>query len=110
MYMGYQSLTTFLAWGFAFLSSGYLLTRFCPDPKTLPPEVYAQWQAATSTAAGASATPLPEAYAHAHYLWYVYAAVGVVAFAALLVFKFITDRIDRRREQAAQEAEVKASA
>ncbi len=110
MYMGYQSLTTFLAWGFAFLSSGYLLTRFCPDPNTLPPEVYAQWQAATSIGAGASATPLPEAYAHAHYLWYVYAAVGVVAFAALLIFKFITDRIDRRREQAAQEAEVKASA
>jgi dipeptide/tripeptide permease len=102
MYMGYQSLATFIAWAFGFSSSGYLLTRFCPDPKTLPPEAYEQWQVATSAAASGTAATLPEVYAHAHYLWYAYAAVGFLAFIALLVFKFTTDTIDRRRERAAE--------
>ena len=39
---------------------------------------------------------LPAAYDRAHYLWYVFAAIGVTAFVALLVFKFITDSADRR--------------
>jgi dipeptide/tripeptide permease len=107
MYMGYQSLTTFIAWAFAFSSSGYLLARFCPDPNTLAPTAYEQWQAATS--AGAT-TALPDAYAHAHYLWYVYAAVGALAFIALLIFKVATDLIDRRREGAAKHAAAAAPA
>jgi dipeptide/tripeptide permease len=106
MYMGYQSLTTFIAWAFAFSSSGYLLTRFCPDPNTLAPAAYEQWQAATSPG---SAAALPDAYAHAHYLWYAYAAVGVLAFIALLIFKTTTDAIDRRREHAAQRPAAAAS-
>ncbi len=94
MYMGYQSLTTFIAWAFGFTSSGYLLRAFCPNPTDLPPAVYEQWRAATAIP---SAAPLPTEYAHAHYLWYAYALVGAVAFVALLVFKVITDSIDRRR-------------
>jgi dipeptide/tripeptide permease len=88
MYMGYQSLAGFVGQSLAFYTSGPLLTRFCPDPETLT--------------APASAAALPEVYAHAHYLWYAYAAVGFLAFIALLVFKFTTDAIDRRRELAAQ--------
>ena len=41
--------------------------------------------------------PLPPAYRRAHYLWFVFAAVGMLAFAALLLFKFVTARIDQRR-------------
>ena len=92
LYMGYQSLTTFFAWLFGFVLAGYLLKGFCPDPQTLPPAAYEQWQAAL-----AGQGPLPEAYVHAHYLWYTFAAVGFVAFAALLVFKYVTQSIDRRR-------------
>jgi dipeptide/tripeptide permease len=94
LYMGYQSLSTFFAWLFGWISSGYLLTWYCPDPKTLPAAVYAQWQAATVAQPTAV---LPEQYAHAHYLWYVYAGVGAIAFGALLVFKLVTDAVDRRR-------------
>jgi hypothetical protein len=36
------------------------------------------------------------AYDHAHYIWYVYAAIGVAAFFALIVFRYVTDRIDRK--------------
>lgn len=79
LYMGYQYLSVFFAWLFGFIASGYLLNAFCPDPKTVPPE-----QMAT-------------AYAHAHYIWYVFAAIGAAAFITLLIFKSVTDRIDRRK-------------
>ncbi len=45
--------------------------------------------------------PLPAAYRRAHYLWYVFTGVGVLAFAALLLFKYVTGRIDRRAAAAA---------
>ena len=39
---------------------------------------------------------MPEAYAHAHYIWYAFAAIGVLAFFGLLLYRRVTDRIDRR--------------
>ncbi|HKQ46488.1 MAG TPA: MFS transporter [Phycisphaerae bacterium] len=94
LYMGFQHLHSSIAWLVAFVLSGHLLDRYCPDPLKLQksaPEVYRQWEAAI-----AGTAPFPDAYASAHYLWYVYAAIGVGAFFALLVFKYITMRIDRR--------------
>ncbi len=79
LYMGYSYLTTFFAWLTGFIISGYLLEAFCPDPKKLLPD-----QMAT-------------AYAHAHYIWYVFAAIGFAAFLMLLVFKSVTDRMDRKK-------------
>ncbi len=73
--MGYSSLTTFFAWLFGFVISGYLLDAYCPDPKTLPPAVFDAHEAALQ-----SGGSLPEAYAHAHYIWHVFAAIGVGAF------------------------------
>ncbi len=35
------------------------------------------------------------AYAHAPYLWYTFAGIGFAAFAALLVFRWVTGRLDR---------------
>ncbi len=95
LYMGYSHLHTAIAWPLGFILSGYLLDAYCPDPKTLPAEVHTQWQQAI-----ANGTELPAAYANAHYLWYYYAAIGVVAFCALLIFRFVTDRIDRHRAAA----------
>ena len=95
LYLGYQHLTTFFAWLMGFAISGYALDEWCPNPaklKELQPEVYEQWLTATTTGG-----PLPEVYAHAHYIWYIYAGIGVVAFLALLIFKFVTNAIDRRR-------------
>jgi dipeptide/tripeptide permease len=94
LYMGYGSLSTFFAWLFGWISSGYLLTWYCPDPKTLPAAAQAQWSAATASQPTAA---LPVQYAHAHYLWYAFAAVGAAAFAALVAFKLVTDAADRRR-------------
>jgi len=96
LYLGYSHLTSFFGWFFGFVLGGYLLSAFCPDPRTLSAADHAQWEAAL---AGKAA--LPEAYAHAHYLWYALAGVGVTAFVALLVFKYVTAAIDRRQAQAA---------
>jgi dipeptide/tripeptide permease len=79
LYMGYSNLTTFFAWLVGFIISGYLLEAFCPDPKTVAPENMAT------------------AYAHAHYIWYVFAGIGFGAFFLLLIFRAVTERIDRKK-------------
>ena len=79
LYMGYQYIRTFFAWLFGFAISGYLLDAYCPDPKTLTP----------AQAVGA--------YDHAHYIWYIFAGIGIGAFIFLLVFKYVTGRIDRKK-------------
>lgn len=79
LYMGYSHLTTFIAWLLGFISSGYLLDRYCPDPRGLTPE------------------QMSTAYQHAHYIWYFFASVGVASFILLLIYKFITEQIDKRK-------------
>ncbi|MGD2108789.1 MAG: MFS transporter [Phycisphaerae bacterium] len=92
LYLGYQHLTTFFAWAFGFAASGHLLDRFCPRPETLPLDVQQERLDALATG-----TALPEAYAHAHYIWIFFAGVGIAAFLGLLLFKFVTTWIDRKR-------------
>jgi surface polysaccharide O-acyltransferase-like enzyme len=82
--MGYQFLNVAIAWLAAFIVSGHLLEIWCPAPEVvaaMPPELAAH------------------AYDHAHYIWYVYAMIGVAAFLALLIFRYVTDRIDRKADR-----------
>jgi MFS family permease len=83
LYMGYSHLHTAVAWPLGFALSGNLLEIWCPDPRLV---------------AQMSPEQAAHAYDHAHYIWYVYGAIGVAAFLALLVFRYVTDRIDRRRK------------
>ncbi len=99
LYMGFQNIHTSIAWLVGFIVSGHLLDAYCPDPQKLQatdPTAYAQWQAAI-----ASGAAMPEAYASAHHIWFVFAGIGFGALLALLAFKYVTDRIDRRRAAAA---------
>lgn len=96
LYLGYQHLTTFFAWLFGFGIAGYLLDAYCPDPETLSEAAQVQWEAAI-----AGTATMPQAYAHAHYIWYVFTGIGFAAFFGLLIFKFVTNAIDRRRTRAA---------
>lgn len=94
LYMGYTHLNSFFSLLFGFVLSGLLLDAYCPDPEKLrqtDPAAFAQWEAAI---AGDGA--MPAAFAHAHYIWYVFAGIGFAAFVALMIFKTITDAIDRR--------------
>jgi dipeptide/tripeptide permease len=42
---------------------------------------------------------LPEAYRNAHYIWYTFAAIGFSAFLGLLLFKYVTGVLDRKRAE-----------
>lgn len=92
LYMGFSHINSFVGNFLGFGISGYLLTKWCPDPKTLSPEQFSIWQSAIQ-----NHTALPQIYAHAHYIWYVFSAIGITAFIAMLIFIFVTERIDRKR-------------
>lgn len=90
LYLGFSHLHSFLSSLFGFVTSGFLLERYCPDPRTLSAAEQAQREAAL---AGNGA--MPEAYAHAHYLWLVFVAIAVVSAVALVIFGRVVDRMDR---------------
>jgi dipeptide/tripeptide permease len=91
IFLGFAHVNTFFAWIFGFIFSGFLLSRYCPEPTTLAPDVQLQHAAAL-----AGQGPLPEVYANAHYLWLAYTGVGIISLVALLVFIWATRRIDAR--------------
>ncbi len=91
-FLGFAHMNTFFAWIFGFAFSGYLLSKYCPEPGTL--------DAATRAAHAAALQgqgPMPEAYAHAHYLWYAYCGVGFISLVALLVFIAVTRKLDAKK-------------
>jgi dipeptide/tripeptide permease len=91
VFLGFAHINTFFAWMFGFIFSGYLLRAYCPEPTTLAPAIQEQ-----HTLALAGQAPMPEIYAHANYLWYAYAGIGVMSFIGLLLYIWITNRIDAR--------------
>lgn len=89
LYLGYSHLTSFFSWMFGFAISGYLLNAYCPDPKKIAPE------------------NMVTAYEHAHYIWYAYAAIGLTAFLCLIVYRIVTNYVDRKQAKVALESQLK---
>lgn len=81
MYLGFSHLHSFLSSIFGFGLAGILLTKYCPDPTLF--ETHAAWEAAS---------------ANAHYIWYYFAAIGLIAAIALLLFAKITESIDKKKK------------
>jgi len=79
LYLGFSHLHSFISALLGFGISGYLLERYCPDPKTL--------------------TELEKltAYDQAHYIWFVFAGIVSVSAIALIIFGIVTRAIDRRK-------------
>lgn len=89
VFLGFAHVNTFFAWIFGFVFSGFLLSRYCPEPSTLAPaiqEQHALWLAGTAA--------MPAAYTQAHYLWYAYVGVGLISLLALIVYIVVTNRLD----------------
>lgn len=80
LYLGFSHLHSFVSYLFAFGLSGFLLNKYCPDPREF-----------TS----------PEAYAvateHAHYIWYVFVGIGLISAVALLTYGYVTRKIDQQK-------------
>jgi dipeptide/tripeptide permease len=79
LYLGFGHLHSFIANILGFGLSGYLLTRYCPDPATLTPQ------------------QLPGAYDNANYIWYYFAIIGVASAVALSIYAKVVERIDMRK-------------
>ncbi|MFA6467539.1 MAG: MFS transporter [Bacteroidota bacterium] len=78
LYLGFGHLHSFLASLLGFGLSGYLLTSYCPDPRTVPQEL------------------LATAYDKAHYIWYYFSAIGLTAGIALVIYQKVVARIDAK--------------
>lgn len=81
LYLGFSHLHSFFSYLFAFGLSGFLLEKFCPDPKLF-----------NSTTEYAAVT------ANAHYIWYVFVGIGLVSAVALLIYGRVTRKIDQQKE------------
>lgn len=81
LYLGFSHLHSFFSYLFAFGLSGFLLEKYCPDPKTF--NSAAEYAAATT---------------HAHYIWYVFVGIGFISAVALLIYGRVVRRIDARKE------------
>lgn len=73
LYLGFSHLDSFLSSILGFGISGLLLTKYCPDPALF--ETRQAWEAAS---------------VNAHYIWYYFAAIGLVSALLLLAFALVT--------------------
>lgn len=77
-YLGFGYLYSFVSSLLGFGISGYLLSWYCPDPRTL------------------AAEQIPSAYADAHVLWYYFAVIGCLSAVALVLYGFVVRRLDEK--------------
>jgi MFS family permease len=86
LYLGFSHLHSFFSFLFAFGLSGFLLDKYCPDPR-----LFMDGNGIVDTVKYAAATQ------NAHYIWYVFVAIGAVSAIALFFYARITQKIDRQR-------------
>ncbi len=91
LYLGFSHLHSFVASLLGFVTSGFLLERYCPEPKTLSAADQAQRLAAL-----AGQGEMPAAYAQAHYLWFVFVGIAVVSAVALVIYGRVVARLDAK--------------
>lgn len=80
LYLGFSHLHSFFSYLFAFGLSGFLLEKYLPDPRGF-----------ASLEAYASATQ------NAHYIWFVFVGIGLVSAVALLIYGYVTRKIDQKK-------------
>jgi len=71
LYLGFSHLHSFVSYLFAFGLGGYLLDKYCPDPKLF-----------------SSAEAYQQATANAHYIWFVFVGIGLISAIALLIYGY----------------------
>jgi len=86
LYLGFSHLHSFISSILGFGLSGFLLDKYCPSADQFA--TTAEWTAAK---------------ANAHYIWFVFVGIALVSALSLVVFGWITRRMD---EKAAKPSEV----
>lgn len=88
LYLGFSHLHSFFSFLFAFGLSGFLLDKYCPDPRLFTNE-----SGVLDSVAYAAATQ------NAHNIWYVFVGIGAISAIALFFYARITRKIDKKKEQ-----------
>jgi dipeptide/tripeptide permease len=81
LYLGFSHLHSFLSSILGFGLSGYLLTKYCPDPLLF--DNHADWQAAA---------------VNAHYIWYYFVGIAMVSAVSLIIYGQVVKRIDSKKQ------------
>lgn len=88
LYLGFSHLHSFFSFLLAFGLSGFLLDRYCPDPRLF-----------TNEAGLFDSVAYTAATQNAHYIWYVFVGIGAISAVALFFYGRITRRVDLKKEQ-----------
>ncbi|MEA4949425.1 MAG: MFS transporter, partial [Petrimonas sp.] len=87
LYLGFSHLHSFFSYLFAFGISGFLLEKYCPDPR-----LFTNAEGLLDTAAYSAATQ------HAHYIWYVFVGIGAVSAVALFIYSRVVKTQTERQK------------
>lgn len=79
LYLGFSHLHSFLASILGFGLSGYLLSKYCPEPKLF--ETREAWEIAS---------------VNAHYIWYYFAAIALTSAISLIIYGNVIKRLDAK--------------
>lgn len=82
VYLGFSHLHSFISYIAGGIISGFLLEKYCPDPKTLP--------------SGLTEIQKAAYYTDAHLIWYYFAAIGLTSAIALIIYKWYYDKKDKQ--------------
>lgn len=80
LYLGFSHLHSFLSSIFGFIMSGFLLDRYCPDPRLF-----------------ASHDEWAKEAVNAHYIWYYFVGIALISAFALIIYGQVVKRIDRKK-------------
>jgi len=81
LYLGFSHLHSVISHLVGFGLSGYLLSKYCPDPRYL------------------SEIEKIHAYDKAHYIWFVFVGVAIISAIALIIYGQVVKRIDAKKER-----------
>lgn len=85
LYLGFSHLHSFFSYLFAFGLSGFLLDRYCPDPRLF-----------TDASGVLDAVEFAAATANAHYIWYYFVGIGAISAIALMIYGRVTRKMDEK--------------
>ncbi len=87
LYLGFSHLHSFFSYLFAFGISGFLLEKYCPDPRLF-----------TNDAGVLDSVAYAAATQNAHYIWYVFVGIGAISAIALIIYARVTKSMDAKKE------------
>lgn len=99
LYLGFSHLHSFLSSILGFGLSGYLLTKYCPDPLLLftSEQLMKYKQEGVDPITLLTETQKLEHYGNAHYIWYYFVAIAMVSAVSLIIYGKVVRKVDAQK-------------